>query len=229
MENGCCIMKIIAIANAAGGVGKSTLAHALAVAFTEFGKKTLLIDLDPAGALTFRLGFENPRISITDFLSGTILNDSNVATTDERFDFIPADARLTAILPEDSMANVISKFPKSYDLVILDLPSSLSQPLALALSVSDLFLVPVRNNVHSLRGYQQIKSVVTKQLLKAVAIGENNFLSAQELLDESITDSQEVERAATTKVSILTHVKTSEVAQSYRSAAYSILELLELE
>ena len=222
-------MKIIAIANAAGGVGKSTLAHALAVAFTEFGKKTLLIDLDPAGALTFRLGFENPRISITDFLSGTSLNDSNVATTEERFDFIPADARLTAILPEDSMANVITKFPKSYDLVILDLPSSLSQPLALALSVSDLFLVPVKNNVHSLRGYQQIKSVVTKHLLRAVAIGENNFLSAQELLDESITDSQEAERAATTKVSILTHVKTSEVAQSYRSAAYSILELLELE
>ena len=222
-------MKIIAIANAAGGVGKSTLAHALAVAFTEFGKKTLLIDLDPAGALTFRLGFENPRISITDFLSGTILNDSNVATTDERFDFIPADARLTAILPEDSMANVITKFPKSYDLVILDLPPSLSQPLALALSVSDLFLVPVKNNVHSLRGYQQIKSVVTKHLLRAVAIGENNFLSAQELLDESITDSQEAEIAATTKVSILTHVKTSEVAQSYRSAAYSILELLELE
>lgn len=222
-------MKITAIANAAGGVGKSALAHALAVSFNEFGKKTLLIDLDPAGALTFRLGFENPRISITDFLNGTGLNDSNVATTDERFDFIPADARLTAIFPEDSLAKVISSLPKSYDLVILDLPSSLSQPLALALSVSDLFLVPVKNNVHSLRGYQQIKSVVTKQLLKAVAVGENNFLSAQELLDESIMDSQEVEGASTTKVSILTHAKTSECAQSYRSAAYSILELLELE
>lgn len=222
-------MKIIGIANAAGGVGKSTLAHALAVSFTEFGKKTLLIDLDPAGALTFRLGFENPRISITDFLNGTGLNDSNVATTDERFDFIPADARLTAIFPEDSLAKVISSLPKSYDLVILDLPSSLSQPLVLALSVSDLFLVPVKNNVHSLRGYQQIKSVVTKQLIKAVAVGENNFLSAQELLDESIMDSQEVEGASTTKVSILTHAKTSECAQSYRSAAYSILELLELE
>lgn len=222
-------MKIIAIANSAGGVGKSTLAHALAVSFTEFGKKTLLIDLDPAGALTFRLGFENPRISITDFLNGTGLNDSNVATTDERFDFIPADARLTAIFPEDSLAKVISSLPKSYNLVILDLPSSLSQPLALALSVSDLFLVPVKNNVHSLRGYQQIKSVVTKQLLKAVAVGESNFLSAQELLDESIMDSQEVEGASTTKVSILTHAKTGECAQSYRSAAYSILELLELE
>lgn len=222
-------MKIIAIANAAGGVGKSTLAHALAVAFTEYGKKTLLIDLDPAGALTFRLGFENPRISITDFLSGTSLNDSNVATTDERFDFIPADARLTAILPEDSLTKVISNLPKSYDLVILDLPSSLSQSLALAISVSELILVPVRNNVHSLRGYQQIKSVVTKQLLKAVAVGENNFLSAQELLDESIMESQEAEGAASTKVSFLTHAKSSESAQSYRSAAYSILELLELE
>ena len=50
-------MKIIAIASPAGGVGKTTLAHAISVAAAEFGKKTLLIDLDPAGALTFRLGF----------------------------------------------------------------------------------------------------------------------------------------------------------------------------
>ena len=78
-------MKIISLANSAGGVGKTTLAHALAVAFTEFGKKTLLIDLDPAGALTFRLGFENPRTSIADFLSGSKINDSNLVTTSERF------------------------------------------------------------------------------------------------------------------------------------------------
>jgi len=47
-------MKIIAIASPAGGVGKTTLAHAIAVAASEFGKKTLLIDLDPGSALTFR-------------------------------------------------------------------------------------------------------------------------------------------------------------------------------
>jgi cellulose biosynthesis protein BcsQ len=37
-------MKTIAIASPAGGVGKTTFAHAIAVAASEFGKKTLLID-----------------------------------------------------------------------------------------------------------------------------------------------------------------------------------------
>ncbi|MCX6441954.1 MAG: AAA family ATPase, partial [Actinobacteria bacterium] len=140
-------MKILSIANSAGGVGKTTLAHALAVSFTEFGKKTLLIDLDPAGALTFRLGFENPRTSIADFLSGSKITDSNLATTSERFDFIPADSRLVANFSVEALLNVISDLPKSYDVVILDLPGSLSQPLSMALSISQLVVVPVRNNL----------------------------------------------------------------------------------
>ena len=222
-------MKVISVANAAGGVGKTTLAHALAVSFTEFGKKTLLVDLDPAGALTFRLGFENPRISITDFLSGSTVSSDNVFTTEERFDFLPADSRLTATFPADALPKVLSNLPKNYDLVILDLPSSLSQPLALALPVSQLILIPVRDNVHSLRGYLQIKSVVKDQIVKAIAVGKNTFIAANELLDESLPISEDVNSAAHTKVSILTHAKSSESAESYRSAAYSILELLELE
>lgn len=222
-------MKVISVANAAGGVGKTTLAHALAVSFTEFGKKTLLIDLDPAGALTFRLGFENPRISITDFLSGSTLSVDKVITTDERFDFLPADSRLTALFPPDALAKILSKLPKNYDLVILDVPSSLSQPLALALPVSQLILIPVRNNLHSLRGYLQIKSVVTRQIAKAIAIGKNTFIDSSELLDEELLFSEDVNSTEHTKISILTHAKSSESAESYRSAAYSILELLELE
>jgi len=38
-------VKVLAIANPAGGVGKTTLSHCLAVAFAEFGKKTLLPNL----------------------------------------------------------------------------------------------------------------------------------------------------------------------------------------
>ena len=222
-------MKTIAIANSAGGVGKTTLAHCLAVSFAEFGKKTLLIDLDPAGALTFRLGFENPRISVVDFFNGLKANDSNIETTSERFDFIPADSRLTSLSPVDALSNLISNLPKEYDLVLLDLPASLSQPFALALTVADLLLVPVRNNVHSLRGYLQVKSAAGKVPVSAVAIGTNSFISSADLLDEEIVESSEIEIAATAKVSILTSAKSGDVAESYRSAGYSILEKLGLE
>jgi chromosome partitioning protein len=222
-------MKIIAIANSAGGAGKTTLAHCLAVSFAEFGKKTLLIDLDPAGALTFRLGFENPRVSVADFFNGLKANDSNIETTSERFDFIPADSRLTSLSPAEALSNLISNLPKEYDIVLLDLPASLSQPFALALSVSDLLLVPVRNNVHSLRGYLQVKSAAGIVPVSAVAIGPNTLISSAELLDEEISESTEIEIAAAAKVSILTSAKSGDVAESYRSAGYSILEQLGLE
>lgn len=113
-------MKVIAIASPAGGVGKTTLAHAIAVAASEFGKKTLLIDLDPGSALTFRLGLENPRLTITDYLTGSKLVADNLTATSERFDFIAADSRLTTNLDEGSLASLLDNLPKSYDLVVLD-------------------------------------------------------------------------------------------------------------
>ena len=222
-------MKIISLANSAGGVGKTTLAHCLAVAFTEFGKKTLLIDLDPAGALTFRLGFENPRTSIADFLNGSKVNDSNLVTASERFDFIPADSRLVANFSADALSKVISDLPKSYDVVVLDLPGSLTQPLSLAISISQLVVVPVRNNLHSLRGYLQIKSISAGVEIKALAIGANSLIAEEELIDEPLLESNELEAAAATKLSILTHSKTSESAESFRNVGYSILEKLGLE
>jgi len=222
-------MKAIAIANPSGGVGKTTLAHCLAVAFTEFGKKTLLIDLDPAGALTFRLGFENPRTSIADFLNGSKATDSNLITTSERFDFIPADSRVAANFSKDALTKVLSDLPKSYDVVILDLPGSLSQPLSMALSVSELVIVPVRNNLHSLRGYLQIRSISAEVEVKALAIGANALITEAELIDEPLLESNELEVAAATKLSILTHNKSSESAESFRNVGYSILEKLGLE
>jgi cellulose biosynthesis protein BcsQ len=222
-------MKIISLANSAGGVGKTTLAHCLAVAFTEFGKKTLLLDLDPAGALTFRLGFENPRTSIADFLNGSKVNDSNLVTTSERFDLIPADSRLAANFSADALTKVISDLPKSYDVVILDLPGSLSQTLSMALSVSQLVIAPVRNNLHSLRGYLQIKSLSVGVEVKALAIGANDFIADAELIDEPLLESNELEAAAATKISILTHDKACESAESFRNVGYSILEKLGLE
>ena len=222
-------MKVVAIANSAGGVGKTTLAHCLAVSFAEFGKKTLLIDLDPAGSLTFRLGYENPRISLADFFNGIKLNDSNTETTSERFDFIPTDSRLTSIFSADALSLLLLDLPKEYEIVLLDLPPSLSQPFALALPVTDLLIVPVRNNLHSLRGYLQVKSAAADIAISAVAIGPNTFISNTDLLDESIVASPEIESAAAAKASILTSDKSGALAESYRSVGYSILEKLGLE
>ena len=221
-------MKIIAIANPAGGVGKTTLSHCLAVAFAEFGKKTLLIDLDPAAQLTFRLGYENPRITITEFISGVKLTDENLVTTSERFDFIASDSRSAANLDESSLSQLLTKLPKDYDLVILDIPSTLTPALGAAISAADQILVPISQSLHSLRGLIQLRKI-TDKATTAVAVGEINYEDLSPVLDVAILRSDEVEIAASSNLSVLTVSKSSEVSESYRSAAYSVLEILGLE
>jgi len=221
-------MKTIAIASPAGGVGKTTFAHAVAVAASEFGKKTLLIDLDPAGALTFRLGFENPRLTITDYLTGSKLIAENLATTSERFDFIAADSRLTTNLDEGSLIELLNNLPKSYDLIVLDVAPSLTQSLKLALAVADHIFAPIDSSLHSLRALLQLRAM-TGIPVTAVATGEIALAEIEPVLDVALIRANEVDGYSKGTFSILTVAKESEVAESYRSATYSILEILGLE
>ena len=221
-------MKTIAIASPAGGVGKTTLAHAIAVAASEFGKKTLLIDLDPAGALTFRLGFENPRLTITDYLTGSKLIAENLATTSERFDFIAADSRLTTNLDEGSLIELLNNLPKSYDLIVLDVAPSLTQSLKLALAVADHIFAPIDSSLHSLRALLQLRAM-TGIPVTAVATGEIALAEVEPVLDVALIRANEVDGYSQGALSVLTVAKESEVAESYRSATYSILEILGLE
>jgi len=195
-------MKVIAIASPAGGVGKSTLAHAISVAAAEFGKKTLLIDLDPAGSLTFRLGFENPRLTIADHLTGKSISSENLDLTAERFAFIAADSRLTT--------------------------TPLSQSLKLALTVADHIFTPVDGSLHSLRALFQLRAITDIEVT-AIAIGEVREKDFAPVLDVSLVNDSAIDGLIKGTLSVLTANKSSEVSESYRSATYSILEILGLE
>jgi chromosome partitioning protein len=221
-------MKIIAIASPAGGVGKTTLAHAVSVAAAEFGKKTLLIDLDPAGSLTFRLGYENPRLTITDYLTGKSLSGENLDLTSERFAFIPADSRLTTNLKEDALSQFLSELPEPFDLVVLDIAASLTQSLKMALSVADHIFTPVDGSLHSLRALVQLRAM-TDIAVTAVASGQVNIKEFSPVLDVALIRSSQLDGLTKGGLSILTTDKSCEVAESYRSATYSILEILGLE
>jgi chromosome partitioning protein len=221
-------MKIIAIASPAGGVGKTTLAHAISVAAAEFGKKTLLIDLDPAGSLTFRLGFENPRLTIADYLTGKSINAENLELTPERFAFIAADSRLTTNLNTDALGEFLKDLSEPFDLVILDVAPSLSQSLKMALAVADHIFSPVDGSLHSLRALFQLRAI-TEIAVTAVPIGEVAGRDFAPVLDVSLLRDSAVDGLTKGTLSLLSVDKSSEVAESYRSATYSILEILGLE
>lgn len=202
---------IVAIANFAGGTGKSTLAHALAVASAEYGKKALLIDLDTTGALTFKLGFERTR--------------ENVINCAERFDLRPHTAT-------DSLATLLTDLPAKYDLVIVDTPALLTSDLDQVLKAAQLVLLPVRESIHSLRGALSVMKVTSAPCKALPFFSKSNselstLISAElDLLDAEISIADEVLVAEAKTVSVLTDAKNSEVAQQYREAAYSLLEVL---
>ena len=204
---------IVVLASFAGGVGKTTLTHALAVACAEFGKKALVIDLDSSGALTFKLGHERTR--------------ENVVNCAERFDLRPHTAR-------DSLPTLITEIPGKYDLVLVDSAPLFTPDLELVLKAAQLVISPVRESIHSLRGALAIMKITSAPCKALPFFAADNSELAKlittelNLIDGEISIAAEVLLAEAKTISVLTDDKNSEIAQQYREAAYSILEELKI-
>jgi len=225
--------QVITVANTAGGSGKTTLAHALAVATVEYGKKTLLIDCDPRGSLTFRVGREGTRLTLADFLSGTSVRSEDLESLEERVDFIAADSRVGYGFSGDDLKSFIAQLPKSYDLIFIDTPSDISAGLKAALDVADLILIPYSHTVHHFRGVTQISKLSAEVPIKVLSVGDNSSPIKEFLqwdhLDGSLSISSEIEASAQTTTSVLTYSKNSQAASQLRECAYSVLEALGLD
>jgi cellulose biosynthesis protein BcsQ len=222
---------VIAIANIAGGTHKTIAAHSLSVATVEYGKKVLLIDLDPRAELTFNLGFERSRETIAEMLQGSSLAESNDITTDERFDFIGADSRLASISNANSLKSFLSKVPTKYDVIIIDTSSQVDSRTAMAFNAADAIVIPSDSSIHSIRGAlntMKIESSAQKFVLPIDQFTSEQaaLFSSSIVLDALIPVHTDIDQAIAQKRSVLSADKNSDFAQAYREAAYSLLEHL---
>ena len=235
-------MKCLVVANTAGGVGKSTTAHALAVAAVEYGKKTLLIDADPAATLTFFCGIENPRITVGEFLTDAYSLDATVIKTSERFGLLPSSTRLSGIDIDQSLtAEKLRTALDDFDLVIIDTATGPNRLMTYFFSIADLILTSATSEIAALRGALHVKNFAQAagyskelDLLFVRNHGEiPNDIAEQvkndfRVLDPAIREDERVPHSQTSGKSVLTTNKESEVASDYREICYSILEELEL-
>lgn len=168
-------MKIVAIANQKGGVGKTTTSINLSSALAREGKKVLLIDLDPQANATSGLGFaadEHP--SIYGALVGEDLLESKILTTSqEDLHLIPAEMDLAGVEVElvrfdnhlTRLTEVLrdsARVRSHYDYCILDTPPSLGILMTSALAASDEILIPLQCEWFGLEGLAKITRVVSQ-------------------------------------------------------------------
>ena len=224
--------RIVAISNVAGGTGKTTSAHALAVACAEYGKRVLLLDLDVATALTFQLGLENERTTLAHYLQGAPLSESQILTVSERFDFIASDSRISSLIDIGTVKHFCETLPKDYDLILLDTPSTLDPRLLMAIESAEIVVIPISASLHSIRGANQVRKLATKNSIFGIKIqinsDSNMWDETFEYLDASIPYSDLVDSSLMNSTSVITQNNRSEIAAAYREAAYSLLEKMEL-
>lgn len=158
-------MKVIALAAAKGGVGKTSIAVNLAVLAARAGFRTLLWDLDPQAASTHCL-----RLTVTmnggaaKMLGGRRDLDAFVrASFVERLDVVPSDSTLSsaeAVLaerrwPDRAIRKLLRPLAEDYDVVILDCPPGLGLLAEAAFGAADLVLTPIVPAPLAIRGFDQ--------------------------------------------------------------------------
>lgn len=162
-------MRIIAIANQKGGVGKTATSFNLAHAIHRFGKKTLMVDLDPQGSLTDYAGHDPGNLDETIYrvLHGTLPVADAILKNDGP-DLIPANIDLAAIelelagaiAREFKLSDVLEGVKDYYDFVLIDCPPSLGLLTINALIAAKEILIPVATQYSALRGLERLYDTI---------------------------------------------------------------------
>ena len=165
-------MRIIAIANQKGGVGKTTTSVNLGAALAAHGVRILLIDLDPQGNATSAFGMQELEgESLYDPLIG---NESIIEkifpTRVNGLFLVPADldlagaeieiARMDNHLMRLSQTLSVLRSDGTFDFVLIDCPPSLGILMTNALAAADEILTPIQCEYYALEGLAKIVRVV---------------------------------------------------------------------
>ena len=164
-------MRIIAVANQKGGVGKTTTSVNLSACLAAQGRKVLLLDIDPQGNATSGVGLEKKQIKtcIYDALINDVpLKKIIIPSALDRLDVVPATIQLAGaeieLVPtmsrEVRLRRVLEEVSGLYDYVIIDCPPSLGLLTLNALSAANTVLVPIQCEYYALEGLGQLTNTV---------------------------------------------------------------------
>lgn len=165
---------IISMCNQKGGVGKTTSTINLGACLADAGRRVLLVDLDPQGALSAGLGLTHDEIEDTIYdviLDNQISIHSAIKHTEvSGLDMVPANIDLSAaeiqlvneVGREHTLARALRPVRRDYDYIIIDCQPSLGLLTVNALACSHGVIIPMECEFFSLRGLALLTDTVEK-------------------------------------------------------------------
>ena len=165
---------VLAMCNQKGGVGKTTSTINLGAALAEYGRRVLLVDFDPQGALSVGLGIQPHQLDTTIYNlimeRKTTIDDVIRSTSVEGMDLLPSNIDLSAaevqlvteVGREQTLGRTIAPALERYDYILVDCQPSLGLLTVNALACADGVLIPLECEFFSLRGVALLMDTIEK-------------------------------------------------------------------
>ncbi|HEY5334734.1 MAG TPA: ParA family protein [Mycobacteriales bacterium] len=166
--------RIMALCNQKGGVGKTTSTINLGAALAEHGRRVLLVDFDPQGALSVGLGVNPGQLdrTIYDLLMDPALSVDEVLlkTAVAGMDLLPSNIDLSAaelqlvneVAREQTLARTLQQVVADYDIVLIDCQPSLGLLTVNALTAAHAVIIPLECEYFALRGVALLMQTIDK-------------------------------------------------------------------
>lgn len=178
---------VISVANQKGGVGKTATSVNTSAYLAAFGKKVLLVDLDPQGNATSGVGVDPRKVDVSVYhaINGKVAPDQAIRNTallgchllPSSFDLAGATVELVNMKNREfRLHDVVTRVRHDYDYIIIDSPPSLGLLTINGLVAADEILIPVQCEYYALEGLAQL--LETTELLKTNLGKDINILGA---------------------------------------------------